>query len=105
MMASIFWTAHVTSGNEDHIGLQDNTREVIVTALAGDCYISPDADTHPPALDAMSSSDHWDGAIILEGDSRRFALRQDGTSTGSLYVGPVTPSSGACTLSVIAVTD
>jgi hypothetical protein len=103
--AAVFWTAHVTSGNEDQVSLYDNTREVQITALVGDCYVSPNALTHPPALDAMSTSDHWDGAIVLEGQTRVLKLRDCDVPDNVLYVGPVTPSSGACTLSVIATVN
>lgn len=105
MTASVFWTAHITSGNEEHVSLYDNTREVQVTALSGDCYVSPNASTHPPTLDTMTSEGTWDGAIILQGQTQVFKLRDEDTPDGALYLGPVTPSSGSCTLSVIAVTD
>ena len=104
MTDATFWTAHIVHGSEEHIPLYDDTREVIVTAIAGDVYVSPQATTHPPALDTMSSENTWLGAIVLDGTTRCFKIRVEdlGASGGLLYFGPVTASSGACTVSVIA---
>jgi hypothetical protein len=103
--AAVFWTACVESGDEDHVSLYDNTREVTVTAISGDCYISPNALTHPPALDTMTSSGHWDGAVLLQGQTVVLKLRDCDVPDDCLYVGPVTPSSGSCTLSVIGTVN
>lgn len=104
-MASYFWTSHITSGNNDSVHVDEDATEVIVTAVAGDVYVADDSTAHPPALDAMSTSDHWDGAIVMEGNELRFTVHDAASefpnTSGSLYFGPVTPSSGACTVSVV----
>ncbi len=102
---SVFWTAHLVHGTEDHVSLHDNTREITVIAVAGDSYICPDANSGPPALDTMSAADHWDGAIILAGTSQTFKLRDEDVPDGALYAGTVSPSSGPSTLSIIAVVN
>ena len=104
MTDATFWTAHIEAGNQDQTTLFDDTRQIIITAVAGDVYVSPQSAYHPPALDAMSTSDHWLGAIVLEGNTLRVNIRVNDASwsSGTLYLGPVTPSSGSCTVSVVS---
>lgn len=102
MTDAMFWTSHITSGNQDQLGLSDDVLQVIITAIAGDVFVAPQNTNNPPALDTMSTSAHWNGTIILEGDTLRLNLRQEDVTlnSGELYFGPVTPSSGPCTVSV-----
>lgn len=104
MTDATFWTAHIESGHQDQTGLFDDTRQIIITALAGDVYVSPQSAYYPPALDTMSSSDHWLGAIVMEGKTLCVNIRVGDASwsSGTLYFGPVTPSSGSCTVSVVS---
>lgn len=98
------FTAFVESGAEDNYPIEDGVSEVTVAALQGDCYININSGG-PPALDAMTASNHWGGFILMQGQSYTWNLTQGNCPNGKLYVGPVTPSSGSCTVSFMGIAN